>query len=175
MKKLLTALLCCAAAGAYAAPIHDITVPMSHLDVLKGNRPAGEVRISQSAHGAVFSAKLNGLTPGIYGFHIHETPSCEPAMNNGKLTAGQAAGGHWDPRKTGAHKGPWDDSGHLGDLPALAVAADGSIQPVVAPRIQNINNLHGRALMIHAGGDNYSDEPAALGGGGARMLCGVIR
>lgn len=28
--------------------------------------------------------------------------------------------------------------------------------------------------MIHKGGDNYSDEPAALGGGGARFACGVI-
>jgi len=27
--------------------------------------------------------------------------------------------------------------------------------------------------MIHAGGDNYTDEPA-LGGGGARVACGVI-
>ena len=27
--------------------------------------------------------------------------------------------------------------------------------------------------MIHAGGDNYSDHPEALGGGGARVACGV--
>jgi Cu-Zn family superoxide dismutase len=27
--------------------------------------------------------------------------------------------------------------------------------------------------MIHNGGDNYSDTPQ-LGGGGARMVCGVI-
>ena len=28
--------------------------------------------------------------------------------------------------------------------------------------------------MIHEGGDNYSDTPKPLGGGGARMACGVI-
>ncbi len=28
--------------------------------------------------------------------------------------------------------------------------------------------------MIHAGGDNYSDTPEKLGGGGARVACGVI-
>jgi len=28
--------------------------------------------------------------------------------------------------------------------------------------------------MIHAGGDNYSDSPAPLGGGGARIACGVL-
>jgi len=29
--------------------------------------------------------------------------------------------------------------------------------------------------MIHAGGDNYADQPAPLGGGGARVACGVIK
>jgi Cu-Zn family superoxide dismutase len=27
--------------------------------------------------------------------------------------------------------------------------------------------------MVHVGGDNHSDHPAPLGGGGARMLCGI--
>ena len=30
------------------------------------------------------------------------------------------------------------------------------------------------ALAIHVGGDNYSDQPAPLGGGGARIACGVV-
>jgi Cu-Zn family superoxide dismutase len=29
--------------------------------------------------------------------------------------------------------------------------------------------------MIHAGGDNYADKPAPLGGGGERIACGVIQ
>ena len=28
--------------------------------------------------------------------------------------------------------------------------------------------------MIHIGGDNYHDHPDPLGGGGARMGCGII-
>ncbi|MFZ2076615.1 MAG: superoxide dismutase family protein, partial [Xanthobacteraceae bacterium] len=35
--------------------------------------------------------------------------------------------------------------------------------------------VKGHAIMIHAGGDNYSDQPAPLGGGGARIACGVTR
>jgi superoxide dismutase, Cu-Zn family len=35
--------------------------------------------------------------------------------------------------------------------------------------------MRGRSIMIHAGGDNYSDTPAPLGGGGARTACGVIK
>jgi Cu-Zn family superoxide dismutase len=45
----------------------------------------------------------------------------------------------------------------------------------VAPRIKDVSALKGRALMIHAGGDNYSDAPAPLGGGGARLACGVVQ
>ena len=61
-------------------------------------------------------------------------------------------------------------------MPALYVDPEGSINyPVVAPRISDINELRGLALMIHVGGDNYSDDPLPLGGGGARNLCGVIK
>jgi Cu-Zn family superoxide dismutase len=28
--------------------------------------------------------------------------------------------------------------------------------------------------MVHAGGDNHSDHPQPLGGGGGRIACGVI-
>ena len=174
MKKLIASLLCCFSLSDWAQT--EIVVPVSRLDLEQGDTPIGEIRISQSKHGAVFTPKLQGLKAGIYGFHIHENPSCAAAENQeGKRAAGMAAGGHWDPKKTKAHKGPWDDSGHLGDLPALAVAENGNVQPVVAPRLKNINTLRGHALMIHAGGDNYSDQPATLGGGGARMACGVIR
>ncbi len=43
----------------------------------------------------------------------------------------------------------------------------------MAPRV-NTSNLKGRALIIHEHGDNYSDDPAPLGGGGARFACGVV-
>jgi Cu-Zn family superoxide dismutase len=42
----------------------------------------------------------------------------------------------------------------------------------VAPRLSTAD-LSGKALVIHAGGDTYSDTPP-LGGGGARIACGVI-
>ncbi|MBK8892516.1 MAG: superoxide dismutase family protein [Propionivibrio sp.] len=68
---------------------------------------------------------------------------------------------------------PWGD-GHLGDLPALYVDANGAANgSVLAPRLK-MADIKGRALMVHAGGDNHSDHPAALGGGGARVACGVI-
>jgi Cu-Zn family superoxide dismutase len=71
------------------------------------------------------------------------------------------------------HGSPWGD-GHLGDLPALYVDPQGNAtNPVLAPRLK-MADLKGRSLMIHMGGDNHSDHPAPLGGGGARVACGVI-
>jgi Cu-Zn family superoxide dismutase len=43
----------------------------------------------------------------------------------------------------------------------------------VAPRVST-ENLKGRALVIHSHGDNYSDDPEPLGGGRARVGCGVV-
>ena len=86
-----------------------------------------------------------------------------------------AAGGHFDPQHTGKHAGP-QGNGHLGDLPVLQVAANGAAtETLTAPRIIDVGALRGKALMIHAGGDNYSDQPAPLGGGGARIACGVLQ
>jgi Cu-Zn family superoxide dismutase len=44
---------------------------------------------------------------------------------------------------------------------------------VVAPRLK-VADLKGKAVIVHAGGDNYADQPAALGGGGARIACGAF-
>ena len=78
-------------------------------------------------------------------------------------------------QKTGKHEGP-EGNGHLGDLPVLVVNNDGkATDPVVAPRIKKLSEIEGRALMIHIGGDNMSDSPKPLGGGGDRYACGVIK
>jgi Cu-Zn family superoxide dismutase len=105
---------------------------------------------------------------------VHQNGSCDPAEKDGKMSAAEAAGGHYDPEQTGKHLGPYAD-GHLGDLPALYVNADGSADyPVLAPRISKLADIQGRALMIHAGGDNHANHPEPLGGGGSRVACGVI-
>jgi superoxide dismutase, Cu-Zn family len=155
----------------YAA---NMTVTMNAVDEKGVGSSVGTVEISSTKFGTVFTPNLKGLTPGVHGFHIHTNPACGPKEKDGKPVAGLAAGGHYDPGKSGKHGAPWG-GGHLGDLPALYVDADGtSTNPVLAPRVK-FADLKGRSLMIHAGGDNHSDHPKPLGGGGARVACGVIK
>ncbi|MGH6647104.1 superoxide dismutase [Cu-Zn] SodC [Aquabacterium sp.] len=139
-----------------------------------GDGPSvGTVRIVETPHGLVFYPSLKGLPPGLHGFHVHDKASCAPSQKDGTTTPAGAAGGHLDPKSAGKHGEPWGE-GHLGDLPALYVAADGTASnPVLAPRLK-LADVTQHALMVHAGGDNHADHPAPLGGGGARVACGVI-
>ncbi len=175
VKTAFAILLSCFAVSAMAETAPNITVKVQQLDPVHGNKDVGTVVITESPYGLVFSPNLTGLTHGLHGFHIHENPSCDAKEKDGKLVAGLAAGGHWDPNQAKRHGFPWEDNAHLGDLPALTVDHDGNAtNPVLAPRLKTLADVKGRSLMIHAGGDNHSDHPAPLGGGGARMACGII-
>lgn len=134
----------------------------------------GEMRVLEHSDGVLFEPNLEGLEPGLHGFHLHQNGACEPEKKDGKVTPGGAAGGHFDPQSKGSHNGPYQ-AGHLGDLPALYVAEDGTAtHEVLAPRLR-FEQVAGHALVIHQGPDNYSASPEALGGGGPRVACGVVR
>lgn len=127
----------------------------------------GAIKFQDTPYGLLIIPKLHKLPPGIHGFHVHEHASCN--------TYGMEAGGHYDPKQYMVHLGPYQDLGHLGDMPALFVDTQGSANlPILAPRL-HVSDLHGHAIMIHEGGDNYSDTPEKLGGGGKRIACGVIK
>lgn len=152
-----------------------LTIPMNEALPDGQGQSLGNIVVSETPYGLLFSPHLSGLLPGIHGFHIHQNPSCMPGMEKGKAVPALMAGGHLDPAKTGKHLGPYNDKGHLGDLPGLVVNADGTATyEILAPRLRSLSELKGHSLMVHAGGDNYSDNPAKLGGGGARFACGVI-
>lgn len=168
MKKLAALMLLIGTAPAMAT-----VIAIDEVNSEGSVKNIGTVTVTESAYGLVFTPDLQGLAPGLHGFHLHQNNSCAPAEKDGEMVPALAAGGHYDPRNAGKHGTPWGE-GHAGDLPPLYVDADGNAnQPVLAPRLRN-GDLPGRAIMIHAGGDNHSDHPAPLGGGGARVACGVV-
>lgn len=159
-------------------------------------KEVGKIYFRDTRYGLIVAPRLQGLTPGLHGSHLHEFANCDAH----KEGAGAGAGNHYDPDKTGKHAGPYEQ-GHLGDLPNLTVEADGSARiPVLAPRLK-LADLHGRALIIHAGADLYDDSApdlhsahnadasarhpahahdvsphatAASATGGERMYCGIV-
>ena len=160
----------------FASSAHagEIVLPMNLVSDQGVGAGIGTVTIREDPMGLVFTPQLQGLPPGAHGFHVHQNPDCAPAEKDGKAVPALAAGGHFDPAAAGRHEGP-AGKGHLGDLPVLIVGDDGtSVNAVIAPRLK-MADVRGRSLMVHAGGDTYADQPAPLGGGGARIACGVIR
>jgi Cu-Zn family superoxide dismutase len=172
MSKALLVLVCVMFFSAFVFA-QDVVIKINLVNENGIGKEIGTITAVDSRYGLLLTPQLSDLKPGMHGFHVHEKPDCSHAMKDGKEVAALAAGGHYDPDKTGRHEGPYGN-GHLGDLPPLFVAADGkSTIPVLAPRLK-VADIKGRSLMIHAGGDNYSDVPAPLGGGGARVACGVV-
>ncbi|MFO0417655.1 MAG: superoxide dismutase [Cu-Zn] SodC [Pseudomonadota bacterium] len=134
----------------------------------------GEIEFLDGEKGLIIRPKLKGLSAGEHGFHIHQNPDCSPAEKDGVMVAAQAAGSHFDPLATGAHKGP-HGGGHKGDLPKLIANPDGTSNAEMQVPGLRLVDIINRSVMIHAGGDNYSDQPAPLGGGGAMIACGVVK
>ena len=154
------------------AVAQQVTVDMNRISDSGVGEKIGNVMISEGKGGLSFKVAVNGLPKGQRGFHVHEKGDCSPGMKDGKMTAGVAAGEHYDPDAKKSHKGP-KASGHKGDLPALNATAKGDVkQTLTAPRLK-LADVQGRSLVIHEGGDNYSDKPEN-GGGKGRIACGVI-
>jgi Cu-Zn family superoxide dismutase len=174
MKRIILAALICVLAVTRVVAHDSADIAIYHVSRYGVGENIGTINARNTPYGALFTPKLRGLTPGLHGFHVHENPDCGAGEKDGEKIAGLAAGGHYDPENTGVHEGPFG-AGHLGDLPALFISAEGTVtHPVLAPRLR-LHQLDGRSLMIHAGGDNYADRPKVLGGGGVRMACGVIK
>lgn len=166
-------LAACAALSASAAT-HTMRVEMNAIDIKGVGAPLGTVEISPAqAGGVTFTPSLKSLPPGEHGFHVHQFGNCAAKEKDGKMSAGELAGDHYDPKKIHKHAGP-AGNGHMGDLPVLKVDAQGNATtPVTAPRLA-MRELRGKSLMIHEGGDNFADQPKPNGGGGTRIACGVI-
>ncbi|WP_054812338.1 superoxide dismutase[Cu-Zn] [Nocardia arizonensis] len=128
----------------------------------------------------------NGLRPGFHGLHIHQIGKCE--ANSAAPTGGTpgdflSAGGHLQVGSANAHPAS-------GDLTSLEVRNDGSGTLVTTTDAVTLNDLKGKALIIHADADNFGNIPnrysradgvagpddttLATGDAGGRVACGVI-
>ena len=169
--RLASALAALLVASTGLALAQQMTTDINRISSAGLGEKIGTVVISEGKGGTSFKVSVKGLPAAQRGFHVHEKGDCGPGMKDGKMEAGIAAGGHYDQEGHESHKGP-KGKGHKGDLPLLKGSASGIEQTVTAPRLK-LADIKGRSIVIHEGGDNYSDTPEN-GGGKGRVACGVI-
>lgn len=133
-------------------------------------QPAGVAQLDSTQGGILISLEVSGLPPQSWvALHIHETGTCDAATHY------ESAGGHFNP--AGTEHGFRSATGpHAGDMPNLWVDAEGVARAQVFNPFVVLTEgetlVRGRALMIHAGPDDYVSQPS--GGAGDRLACAVI-
>ncbi len=149
--------------------------------VTASGQSAGRAELVQTPAGVEIAIIVQGLTPGLHGFHIHAHGACArgPDPATGQTVAFGAAGGHFDPGQSHNHGQPGQPAhqAHAGELPNITVGADGTgslryLNPNVTLS-RGPDSAFGRALVVHQNPDDHATDPA--GNSGARVLCGVIQ
>ncbi|MGC9965372.1 MAG: superoxide dismutase family protein [Syntrophobacteraceae bacterium] len=166
---LLSALIAGVVLAGCSRKIAEVEVKeaLAVVNPTEGSKVNGTVSFAKDGKGVRISANIEGLSPGLHGFHIHEFGNCgSPDANS--------AGGHFNPTDM-PHAGPKAEKRHLGDLGNLEVDKNGMAKLEVTDDLISLEgpkSIVGRSVIIHARADDFKTQPT--GGAGARVACGVI-
>lgn len=127
------------------AVAQGVTVDINRISDSGVGEKIGTILVTEGK-GVTFKVAVAGLPKGQRRFHVHEKGDCGPGMKDGKMTAGVAAGAHYDPDAKKSHMGP-KGTGHKGDLPALTASDKGINQTVTAPRLK-LTDIQGRSIVL---------------------------
>lgn len=164
MRKFILLIPLLAGACSTVEPTGGVPMPL----INSAGQTIGTVRAWRTDGSVSFHISATGLPHGLHGIHIHSVGRCDPPDF-------VSAGPHWDlhGKKHGMNSiaGP-----HQGDLPNVAVAANGVLEATVTAPVTTMEMLldaDGSALVIHAQEDDYISDPS--GNSGPRIACAVIR
>ena len=146
---------------------------------IKGDKISGTATFTERASGTGtvvdITVTVTGLTPGRHGVHLHAVGKCEPP-------AFTAAGGHFDPGPAGNTDPDANHPYHLGDIPNLEAAANGTgTMNITTSRVTlsdgplSLFDDDGTAIIIHGNPDQgTTGAPKSGVSGGPRVACGVV-
>ncbi|WP_227872011.1 superoxide dismutase family protein [Paenibacillus albus] len=162
-----------ASAKAHPAPAETGSETVNVKIVNSTGAEIGTATLTQNQDSVRLHVEAKSLPPGIHGIHFHETGKCEGP----KFTT---AGSHLNPQ-TKEHGFNNPKGFHVGDLPNIQVAADGTVKVDIETKIvtlapnqpNSLKKAGGTALVIHAQADDYKTDPS--GNSGDRIACGVIQ
>lgn len=129
-----------------------------------GNAVTGTLILKQFADGVHVIGKVNGLTPGEHGFHIHQYGDLRAAD-------GTSAGGHYS-GDGHQHGGPDDAHRHAGDLGNITAEQNGVAIVDKKAKGLKLHFVIGRSFVVHQGADDFKSQPS--GNAGPRVAVGVI-
>jgi Cu-Zn family superoxide dismutase len=157
----------------------------------------GRVRFTQGVGTTAVSVALSvpaGTTSvrSFHGFHIHANDN--PANGDGCVADPAQAPSTWFVSADGHLRAGAETHGsHVGDMPSLHLDADGSAEARFEIDRISLANLTGRAVIVHAGPDNFGNVPVGpgadqytanstaatdrtqgTGNAGDRVACGVV-
>jgi len=134
-------------------------------------RVVGRVDLIERGESTLIRVRVEGISPGEHGIHLHSQPRCDPPDF-------ATAGDHFNP--LGNRHGMLNEAGpHAGDLPNIVVRPDStgtlnfttariSLQP---DRLSSFDAARG-SLVLHAGRDDQRTDPS--GQSGARIACALL-
>lgn len=130
----------------------------------EGSKVSGTVTFTKTADGVQVQGELSGLSEGNHGFHIHQYGDCT-------ASDGTSAGGHFNPAGND-HAAPSDSARHMGDMGNIEADAEGNATVDYVDAVITLDQIRGRAVILHGGEDDLSSQPS--GAAGPRKACGVI-
>lgn len=124
---------------------------------------SGSVKFYKTANGVVVYAVVTGLpcVNSFNGFHIHEGSVCGGNADDPFADVK----GHYNPQGT-------EHPNHAGDLPPLLNNKGNAILLFLTDRF-SIEQIIGRAVIIHDGYDDFTTQPS--GNSGKKIACGEIK
>lgn len=131
------------------------------------NEALGIVTFTKVDDGIRVEGRIENLSPGKHGFHVHQYGDLRKAD-------GTSAGGHFDPEGK-PHGGPGDEMRHIGDLGNIEADENGVAEFSFTDKHLQLDgpaSIIGRGLIVHAGEDDLESQPT--GDAGARVGMAVI-